>query len=1313
MIRIALRGHLTGALTREREPAPRSSRDRQETPVTGRFSVRPVRAPPVPSMTDERWQATWVAGASCGRSWFLDAGRHVVGRAPHAAVRTDDPDSEPHHAVLELADDGAPTIVQLCGHVPVRVGHEPVGAATALRDGALVHIGSGVLVVRRAAAVEASDPPEASTSPRAVVRTTRLGLRGCTPDAVRSPELSDPPPTSALPIAPALCTTIATAAIATVVHQPMLVMFAMVGAIATMVTAVVQLLAAGRARRRSERSNADALDQFRTALAAAREQALRRHAAAVMSPAHALDAIEGRTRRLWERRGEHGDAFEVGLGLGRWRWQPTVEGAARHVGAHGDDTPVTRLIEQSAVLDDVVIPIELGPGCRLAITGDRRWTRAVARSLVLQLAAASGPVDWRLTTVSDGDAWSWCAALPHAGPPDDGHQHDGHQHVVVLTDDAAQLARPDAVIRRLLDAEPDACLLLVVDVGVAVPATCTSLVEIGPHGSGRWWPDVGDALGSHAVHVAGVEDDLARAAAGRLASHRDPEARWAADSLPTQVSLSELLDRPERGGIAARWLRREGRPTAPTARLGRDATGVVEIDLARDGPHALVAGTTGSGKSELLRSWVLGMAIASSPRELNLVLVDYKGGAAFDVCARLPHVVGLVTDLDDRLAMRALRSLRAELRRRERTLRDHGATDIDELHRGGDVVMARLVVMIDELATLTAEVPGFVDALVGIAQRGRSLGVHLVLATQRPAGAVSDDIRANTNLRIALRVHGVADAIDVVGDPMPAHLPRDRPGRAVMRLGPAELTTFQVAHCDRPATIVDEIVAASREEGDAAPRRPWQPPLPEVVDPTTVPADVVGLVDDPDEQRVAHLRWDRRHNLLVAGSLGSGVTTTLRSVVSVALADRAPTHVYVVDGRGDPSLAALVEHPMCAAVVQLHEHERLRRTIGRLAREVRERTARAAVAAVAAVDDGCDVLLVVDGLAAVRAALDEHEDARSVELLHHVLADGPARGVVAVLGTDRPTAVPASVASLCAERWVLRLADPLDATWLGVPAASVPTLPGRLVVASSGLEAHVAARRSLPARWATAHPLPPPVEELPRVVRAIELRPSSATGDGAHLVVGTTFESLSTAAIEVPDGEHLVVLGPPRSGRSTALVRIAAAWIELHPEAALHVVAPRRSPLRAALDDHAIDLRGIGGIRRGDATLIVVDDAELLDDEGGLSELLADRDRPVTVAVAARPDALRQRYGHWTATLRRSRSGLVMAACEPIDGDLVGASLPRRAPLPARPGLAWMVSGGDAVLVQIAVDVDTSVDTSVAGRRESRSNRPTRLQAVS
>ncbi len=217
----------------------------------------------------------------------------------------------------------------------------------------------------------------------------------------------------------------------------------------------------------------------------------------------------------------------------------------------------------------------------------------------------------------------------------------------------------------------------------------------------------------------------------------------------------------------------------------------------------LVGGTTGSGKSELLQALVTGLAVTNRPDELGFVLVDYKGGSAFSDCARLPHTVGLVTDLDAHLTARALTSLDAEMKRRERLLAEASARDLDDYRRAASVCrelppLARLVIVVDEFKALADEFPEFIDGLVRVAALGRSLGLHLVLATQRPAGIVSADMRANVACRIALRVRDRADSEDVVDAADAASLDPRAPGRACLRVGDRGLTTVQTAYLGRP-----------------------------------------------------------------------------------------------------------------------------------------------------------------------------------------------------------------------------------------------------------------------------------------------------------------------------------------------------------------------------------------------------------------------------------------------------------------------------------------------------------------------------------
>jgi DNA segregation ATPase FtsK/SpoIIIE, S-DNA-T family len=300
-------------------------------------------------------------------------------------------------------------------------------------------------------------------------------------------------------------------------------------------------------------------------------------------------------------------------------------------------------------------------------------------------------------------------------------------------------------------------------------------------------------------------------------------------------------------GVRAAWARApRGRSTR--AVLGTGPAGPIEIDLTRDGPHALVAGTSGAGKSELLQTLVAALAAGAMPDALTFVLVDYKGGSAFAECRELPHCVGMVTDLDGHLAERALASLRAELRRRERVLAEAGAKDIEDYWARTDGRLPRLVIVVDEFATLAEEVPGFVRGVVDIGMRGRSLGVHVVLATQRPAGVVSAEIRANVNLRICLRVTSPADSADVIDAPDASRIAKRTPGRAYLRTGHQELTVFQAARVGgprpdtstgpaaHPTTAVPRVVTAL-----GTPRPPRQTPGDAPAGPTDL-TDIVAAV---------------------------------------------------------------------------------------------------------------------------------------------------------------------------------------------------------------------------------------------------------------------------------------------------------------------------------------------------------------------------------------------------------------------------------------------------------------------------------------
>ena len=226
---------------------------------------------------------------------------------------------------------------------------------------------------------------------------------------------------------------------------------------------------------------------------------------------------------------------------------------------------------------------------------------------------------------------------------------------------------------------------------------------------------------------------------------------------------------------------------------------IMDLKQSGVGPHGLIAGTTGSGKSELLLTLLTGLALNHHPHQVNFMLIDYKGGTAMNALKDLPHTVGVVTDLDGRQTRRALVALASEMERREAILIQNRVADIDKYHQLKLTdPFPYLFIVIDEFAELRErfreDLSDILREFVSVAQKGRALGVHLILAMQKPEGVVNDSIRANMKFRISLRVERAEDSRNVLGRPEAYFLPHQPPGRAYFQVGRDEqFDLFQVA----------------------------------------------------------------------------------------------------------------------------------------------------------------------------------------------------------------------------------------------------------------------------------------------------------------------------------------------------------------------------------------------------------------------------------------------------------------------------------------------------------------------------------------
>jgi len=566
---------------------------------------------------------------------------------------------------------------------------------------------------------------------------------------------------------------------------------------------------------------------------------------------------------------------------------------------------------------------------------------------------------------------------------------------------------------------------------------------------------------------------------------------------------------------AAPQRRRAGRLRALVGQSGVDA---MHLDLRTQGPHALVGGTTGSGKSEFLQAWVLGMAAEYSPDRVTFLFVDYKGGSAFADCVELPHCVGLVTDLSPHLVRRALTSLRAELHHREHLFNRKKAKDLLELEKSGDPESPpALVLVIDEFAALAGEVPEFVDGVVDIAQRGRSLGIHLIMATQRPAGVIKDNLRANTNLRVALRMADESDSMDVVGDKIAGTFDPSIPGRGIAKTGPGRLVAFQSAYAggwtnDTPAApsvdiaelkfgteqvweapggtveklpegeqgpndqkrLVASLVGAAKLAAIPPARRPWLDELAPVFDlaklrQRTDTEILLGVRDIPQAQRQEEIYFkpDSDGNIAIFGAGGTGKTTTLRTIAaSAGITPRGgPVDVYGIDF-GTGGLRMLEALPNVGSVVSGDDPERVVRLLRMLRGIIDDRATRYSEVNAGTIVDyrrianapqEKRILLLVDNFPAFRAEF-ESTSARAPwwSAFNQILSDGRALGMHVALTADRPGSVPNSVSANVQRRVVHRLTDDSQYVMLDEPndVLSATSPAGRALM--DGLETQIA-----------------------------------------------------------------------------------------------------------------------------------------------------------------------------------------------------------------------------------------------------------------
>ncbi len=956
-----------------------------------------------------------------------------------------------------------------------------------------------------------------------------------------------------------------------------------------------------------------------------------------------LRRAECRSAQLMSRLGVHEDFMELRVGTGSRALAAEISWPHQRF-LSGHDVlwdKLRALREHAPTLCDVPLSCDMKLHPMVGVMGphDRVWE--FVRGLVIQTITLHSHLEAKVALVAkeaEREEWEFLVRLGH-------HRDDvGGGRMVALTDDG--LRRLDRVLERevsrrkesgvgvsegqlphilvvcanrdlyrrsvvlgRLSAHPESVgvtLLVMAERLSELPRECGYLIDLGAaDATGGIVAGEHDAEHAHMFERSDVRGTLvrfdpdimvSRDQAHDCARHLAPLRLDAVDeehACPTTVGFLELFQVGDASqlDVCGRWTRNDA-SRALGAPIGFDERGMpVTLDLheSAHGPHGLIAGTTGSGKSEFIVTFVTSLCVTYAPSEVAVVLIDYKGGGLVDAFdngrVRLPHLAGTITNLDGEEIGRCLRSVRSELKRRQQVLREarestgEAAMDIYRyisLYRQGVVAepLPHLVIVADEFAELKQQRPEFMDELMSAARIGRSLGVHLVLATQKPTGVVNEQIWSNARFKVSLKVSERADSREMVRRDDAAHFVRPgefcllvgydeyfvhgqaayagcdyvpcerfeprrersvealgREGEVVMR---AELTRQGKGDRSELDVVLLEVAAASEGLGQRA-QTIWLDSLPACVTlddvegrvpegSTPLAACAVGLLDDPDNRRQDPyvLDLDRLGNVMLYGAQGSGAERVLRAMLVSMAPGRSydETWVYALD-LGAGLLPAIAKLPNVGGVLRMSEEDGIDRLLRMLERRLdAEETTRPRV------------VLAVANLGALLELRQGFLDR-----LVKITRDGARRDIHVVATVERAHAVPLRLQANFDVNLAFRLNDETEYAMLvgGTHGLGAPRRPSRglariegNVLSFQGVnlaeelddEVAVIERRSVVASM-HMRGVPEVIPMLPANVWPELVREACAHGG---VPIGYDKEDACPCVLDVGRGSHLLVL---------------------------------------------------------------------------------------------------------------------------------------------------------------------------------------------
>ena len=754
--------------------------------------------------------------------------------------------------------------------------------------------------------------------------------------------------------------------------------------------------------------------------------------------------IDNKKRNLWEREIKQEDFLDLRLGIGSTELVGNIRFPEQKFALDEDNLRdlVYKVASESRMLVDVPISLSFVKNYVTAIIGEGKQKQKFIEGLLLQMIAFHSYEDLKIvvfTNQNNSEVWDYLKVLPHCWSNDrsiryyatniddmkeislhlekefqrrvrpndqEGLRVDSRDYssfvpyYMIITDDY-KMVRDLEIIKDVEDQEINYgfSLAIVSPRLTNLPNECKTFISIGDQKSGVFENEL--VSNKQKEFIADYDNTLDMYKYCKKLANIPIDIAKEEKNIPNTVSFLEMYNvgMVEQLNILSRWKYNDPTKSLQVP-IGLDKNGEqFKLDLHEKfyGPHGLVAGMTGSGKSELIISYILSTAINFSPYEASFVLIDYKGGGLAGVFQnketgmKLPHLAGTITNLDTIEMNRALASIQSELRRRQRKFNEardslnESTIDIykyQRLFREGKVKepISHLFIISDEFAELKSQQPDFMDQLISTARIGRSLGVHLILATQKPAGVVDDQIWSNSKFKICLKVQDRSDSMDMIKRPDAAAL--KNPGRFYLQVGYNELFALgqsawagaqyyptekrkkkvdtSIDFIDSVGTVIksydtDDNMVQVKSEGEELPNivkyivrvakeenitipQLWLDRIPDVIYVENLKKKynyqikekslelVIGEYDDPDNQRqnILTLPLSENGNTIIFGSSGSGKELMLSTIIYSAITTYNPEEInfYILDF-GAETLKVFEKAPQVGGILSSIDKEKI------------------------------------------------------------------------------------------------------------------------------------------------------------------------------------------------------------------------------------------------------------------------------------------------------------------------------------------------------------------------------------------------------